>query len=68
MLGALLLVWVYFPIINPIQYSLDSHQETASLSRYILGTPISVLILSVAWYFNREALKLKQEKVQTPKI
>jgi hypothetical protein len=62
MFGAVLLVAVYFPVINPEQYRLESHQETASLSRYIVGTPISFLILGGAWYFNRKARRLKRDE------
>jgi len=61
LLGAFLLVAVYYPVINPGQFKLDSHQEDAPLSRYILGTPISLLILSASWYFNRKAQRLKRE-------
>jgi len=32
------------------------------VSRYILGTPFSLLILSGAWYFNRKAQKLKRDE------
>ena len=30
------------------------------MSRYVIGTPIAVLTLSAAWYFNRKAQKLKR--------
>lgn len=62
MFGAVLLVAVYFPLINPIQYRLDSHQEAAPLSRYILGTPVALLILWSAWHFNRKARGLKPDE------
>jgi glycerol uptake facilitator-like aquaporin len=62
MLGAVLLVFVYYPVINPIRYRIDSHHETAPLSRYILGTPVSLLILSGAWYFNRKAQRRKRDE------
>jgi hypothetical protein len=60
--GAFLIVAVYFPVINPGQYRLESHQETAPLSRYIIGTPISLLILGGAWHFNRKARRMKQDE------
>jgi hypothetical protein len=62
MVGAVLLVFTYYPIINPIQYSIDNHRETAPMSRYIRGTPVSFLILSGAWYFNRKTQKLKRDE------
>ncbi|MDB6067987.1 MAG: hypothetical protein JWR26_4195 [Pedosphaera sp.] len=65
MLGAVLLVFVYYPIINPIQFGIDNHQGTAPLARYILGTPVSLLILSGGWYFNRKAQKLKRDEIDS---
>ena len=60
--GAFILAAVYYPVLNPIQFRLDTRQESAPLSRYILGTPISLLVLWVSWYFNRKAQRLKQEE------
>ena len=62
MLGAVLLVWVYYPNINPIQYRIDSHQERPPMSRYVCGTPVSLLILVGAWYFNRKARRFKRDE------
>jgi len=60
--GAIALVAVYYPIINPIQYSLDSGQDNAPLSRYFLGTPFSLLILIAAWRSNRKAMQVRKNK------
>jgi predicted Co/Zn/Cd cation transporter (cation efflux family) len=62
MVGAVLLVFVFYPYINPVQYRIDNHRETAPMSRYIFGTPVSVLILRAAWYFNRKARRLKRDE------
>ncbi|HWY74569.1 MAG TPA: hypothetical protein VN281_03075 [Verrucomicrobiae bacterium] len=62
MVGVVLLVFTDYPIINPIQYGIDNHRETAPVSRFILGIPVSLVILSVAWYFNRRAQKLKRNE------
>jgi hypothetical protein len=62
MVGAVFLVFTYYPIINPIQYGIDNHRETVPVSRFILGTPVSLLIMSGAWYFNRRAQKLKRDE------
>jgi hypothetical protein len=62
MIGVVLFVFTYYPIINPIQYGLDNDRESAPLGRYLLGTPISILILSGAWYFNRKTQKLKRDE------
>ncbi|MCB9913455.1 MAG: hypothetical protein H7A46_21475 [Verrucomicrobiales bacterium] len=59
-IGAFLLVATYYPVLNPIQYRIGSHQETAPLSRYLFGTPLSLLILVAAFYFNRRAKRLKR--------
>ena len=37
MLGAVALVHVYFPIVNPGAYRPDKSQETAPIIRYIVG-------------------------------
>ena len=62
MAGVVLLVFTYYPIINPIQYGIDNQRETAPATRFILGTPVSLLILSGAWYFNRKTQKLKRDE------
>jgi hypothetical protein len=49
-------------VINPIQYRIENHREIAPLSHYILGTPVSLLILLEVWYFNRKAQKLKRDE------
>jgi len=61
MTGAILLVLTYYPIINPIQYRIDSHGETVQATRLLVGTAISLMILSGAWYFNRKTRKLKSD-------
>ncbi|HEY5044164.1 MAG TPA: hypothetical protein VIK53_19510 [Verrucomicrobiae bacterium] len=61
-LGAVVLVCVYWTILDPILYRLDSHQWRTPVSRYVIGTPISLLILSASWYFNRKAQKLKRDE------
>ena len=61
MCGAVLLVAVYYPVINPVQFRIDNHQASAPLSSYIFGTIPSLLVLSGAWYFNRKAQSLKQQ-------
>jgi hypothetical protein len=69
MLGAVLLVYVYLPLINPPLYRIDSQrdriasqQKTAPIGRYICGTPASLVILRGAWHFNRRAQRVKQEE------
>jgi hypothetical protein len=62
MVGAVLLVFVFYPNINPTQYRLDNHRENAPISRYLVGTPVSILILIIAWCFNRRAANLRKER------
>ena len=59
-LGAVLLVSVYFPIINPDQYHIDSHGGTLSVWRFIFGTPFSLAILCASWRVNLRAQALKK--------
>jgi hypothetical protein len=73
--GAVLLAFVYFPVINPVQFGMDSHQAmpvqnemnhhqaSAPISRYVFGTLASFLVLLEAWYFNRKAQRLKQDEI-----
>ena len=67
-IGVLALVGVYYPIINQAQFSIDFHRDTMPLAWYVLGTPFSLLILRVAWHFNRKAerKKLEEQNVQHP--
>ena len=62
MLGVVLLVFTYYPVINTIQYRFDNPREIAPFSRFILGTPVSLLILSGAWHLNRKTQKLKRDE------
>jgi hypothetical protein len=48
-------------LLNPVQFSMDSGQDSVSLVRYILGTPASLFVLAAAWHFNRKAIRLKRE-------
>jgi hypothetical protein len=63
-LGAVLLVVVWFPVINPAQYEMLSHQKSPPLARYLVGTPVALLVLARAWYFNRKARTLKGKRVK----
>ena len=59
--GAVCFVYVYIPIINPELYAMSTDRETAPIMRYIVGTPVALLILMGAWYCKRKAQKLKLE-------
>jgi hypothetical protein len=60
--GALLLVGVYMPIINPGLTRVETHEELPSIGYYIVGTPIPLGMLLASWYFNRKAQSLKREE------
>jgi predicted Co/Zn/Cd cation transporter (cation efflux family) len=62
LVGAVALVAVYYPILNPVQFGMDTGRDRAPLGRYILGTPASLFILAAAWHFNRKAMRLKREE------
>jgi hypothetical protein len=59
--GAVALVAVYYPIINPEQFSLDAGRDSMPLIWYIVGTPIALFILVTAWCLNCKAARLKRE-------
>ena len=59
-LGAVLLVVIWLPVINPAQYEMVSHQASPPLARYLVGMPVALLVLAGAWYFNRKARTLKR--------
>jgi len=67
MLGALILVAVYYPLLNPIQFKIDSHEELPSAGYCIFMTPIPLAILCGSWYFNRKAQQLKRAAKQLEK-
>jgi hypothetical protein len=61
--GVIVLVAVYFPILNPGFYEISlHHQSLPSTIRYFLGTPVALLILVAGWYFNRKAGQLKKPR------
>jgi hypothetical protein len=66
LVGAVALVAVYYPIINPGQFSMDFDRDDMPLIWYILGTPASLFILAAAWHFNRKAAYLKREEQDAP--
>jgi len=70
--GAFLLVAVYLPVINPgvcpsvmdeqgrmVHVGLTVLGENAQpCEYYLLGTPLSLLLLAAAWYFNIKGTRL----------
>lgn len=73
--GAFLLVATYLPVINPklYDYAVDERgctryvalsdvgERAQPLSYYVIGTPLSLLLLSAAWHFNLKALRSRGE-------
>lgn len=66
MLGVIGLAGVFYPAINPVQFGLDPGPQVEPLVRYSVGTPIAVLVLMLAWQFNRIAVRMKNEKRDVP--
>jgi hypothetical protein len=64
LVGAVALVAVYYPLLNPVQFNLDTGQDYVPLSRYIFGTPGSLLILAAAWHSNCKARRLKLGEIK----
>lgn len=67
LVGAGILVAVYFPLLNPGQYKIETGHVGEPISHYALLTPIPVVILVVSWRLNRKSQALKQaQKNVTP--
>ena len=62
LIGAVALVGVYYPVINPEQFSFDSGRDGMPLIWYIIGTPVALFILVTAWRLNCQARHLKHEE------
>ena len=60
--GAVVLVVIYFPILNPGQYRIETLHEVPSVAYYIIATPFPLLILGAAWYWNRKAQRMRRDK------
>ena len=56
-LGAVLLAYTYYPILNPLQFQIDN-PGSGFIGRLVVGTPISLFILLFAWHFNLNARRL----------
>ncbi len=62
LVGAFVLVCIYFPLLNPGAYKIQSGQTGEPLSYYLIATPFPLLILAASWYLNRKAQRLKREE------
>jgi hypothetical protein len=60
--GVIALGFVYYPILNPVQFSLTPGPEISPTIRYLIGTPAALLVLLAGWYFNVKAMRLKRDK------
>ncbi|MGI8977664.1 MAG: hypothetical protein ACR2FY_00410 [Pirellulaceae bacterium] len=58
--GAIALVFVYYPLLNPVQFRLTPGPEIEPSVRYFFGTPAALLILAAAWHFNCKAIAGKR--------
>ncbi len=56
--GAFALVAVWPQKINP---AVASHDEPHGLVWYIIGSAVSVMLLTIAWRLNLKAIKLHEE-------
>jgi hypothetical protein len=62
LVGAGILVGVYFPLLNPRQYRVETGRLEEPLAYFLFLTPIPIVILVVSWRLNRKAQALKQEE------
>jgi len=65
LVGAGILVCVYFPLLNPGMHKVETGHIGEPLGYYILLTPIPLVILIASWRLNRTAQKLKREDQET---
>lgn len=66
--GALALGFVYYPFLNPIQFKLSPGPVIEPAIRYFLGTPLALVILLMAWYFNNKSTALKRDLLKNSHV
>jgi hypothetical protein len=60
--GAVTLVAVYFPILNPDVFEIQFHRKAMPIGWYISGTPMALAILVAAWRYDGKAAHLKNHE------
>lgn len=68
LLGAVLLVAVYLPIINPPIYQSWTGVAQEPVSFYVTWTPVPLAVIAISWFFNRKARSLKGGKCRCRSI
>jgi hypothetical protein len=68
LLGAGILVGVYFPLLNPGMHKVETGRAGEPLSYYLALTPIPLLILIASWRFNKKARAIKQQSEQSLRV
>lgn len=58
--GAVLLIAVLIPLLNPGKFALATKQEVPTFLYYIITIPLPVLMLIVAWLLNPKKEKPDQ--------
>ncbi len=56
--GVLLLGFLCYPLLNPVQYSLTPGLQIAPWQRYVLGPVITILLLAAGCYCNVKARQI----------
>jgi hypothetical protein len=67
LLGALLLVKVFVPLLNPGLYQVRSGRAGEPVGYYLVWAPIPLIILGFAWYLNIKGQRLKREDEESDK-
>lgn len=62
LIGAFILVAVYFPLLNPGLHKVETGRTGEPLGYYLVITPFPVLILVASWLLNRKAQRIKKQE------
>jgi hypothetical protein len=66
LIGAFVLVGVLMPVINPGFYRINVRKGELPDGYWFFAMPIPILILGVAWYFNRKAQRMQKCAEHSP--
>jgi len=66
-IGAVVLVLAFLPIINPGLLGREHYRDGMRAWNYLTAV-IAVIVLSISWYFNKKAQRLRKDVQPTSRI
>ena len=60
--GAMALVRLFLPFINPGAALVSDAERNAGWTHYLYWIPVPLLILALAWAFNRKAARVRRSQ------